>query len=339
MTKAYEFNWVARQVDVDRLNLNPLVIHHGGSCRDGFCSAWIAHCWFQAVGLPQPEFFPAQYGDRPPDWLFNEPRDVLMVDFSYPRPIMEMLASKCRNMIVLDHHKTAEAELRGFNSLGSNVSINFDMEKSGAGLAWQWLFSGPPPWIVAYVEDRDLWRKVLSNSEQINAYIGTLPLDFDAWSEAYAKFTLFSAAKEHMLDFPAPEVYGAGAAVVAKTEHYVREVSKNAHLVVFEGYSVPLVNAPQIDISELVHALAARPWRDFRVPKFAMGWWQRSDQRYQYSLRSVGDFDVSALARKYRGGGHKNAAGFESFDPLHQSWPNPLVVSDEQHWKDVWKDG
>ncbi|NIV11578.1 MAG: bifunctional oligoribonuclease/PAP phosphatase NrnA, partial [Aliifodinibius sp.] len=29
-----------------------------------------------------------------------------------------------------------------------------------------------------------------------------------------------------------------------------------------------------------------------------------------YSLRSRGDFDVSALAERFGGGGHKNAAGF-----------------------------
>ena len=29
------------------------------------------------------------------------------------------------------------------------------------------------------------------------------------------------------------------------------------------------------------------------------------------SLRSVGDYDVSAIAKTFGGGGHRNAAGFE----------------------------
>jgi oligoribonuclease NrnB/cAMP/cGMP phosphodiesterase (DHH superfamily) len=33
------------------------------------------------------------------------------------------------------------------------------------------------------------------------------------------------------------------------------------------------------------------------------------------ALRSVGDFDVSEIAKKYGGGGHKNAAGF-----LNDEW-------------------
>jgi nanoRNase/pAp phosphatase (c-di-AMP/oligoRNAs hydrolase) len=50
-----------------------------------------------------------------------------------------------------------------------------------------------------------------------------------------------------------------------------------------------------------------------------MSWWQRADGKFQYSLRSrnhlkEGDdsFDVSELAKLMGGGGHKNAAGFES---------------------------
>jgi oligoribonuclease NrnB/cAMP/cGMP phosphodiesterase (DHH superfamily) len=33
------------------------------------------------------------------------------------------------------------------------------------------------------------------------------------------------------------------------------------------------------------------------------------------ALRSVGDFDVSEIAKQYGGGGHKNAAGF-----IHNEW-------------------
>jgi oligoribonuclease NrnB/cAMP/cGMP phosphodiesterase (DHH superfamily) len=52
-------------------------------------------------------------------------------------------------------------------------------------------------------------------------------------------------------------------------------------------------------------------------PTFAMGWWQRADGLFQYQMRSVGEFDVSVLAKKHGGGGHKNAAGFESAKLLH----------------------
>ena len=42
-----------------------------------------------------------------------------------------------------------------------------------------------------------------------------------------------------------------------------------------------------------------------------------SDGRFQYSLRSRGDFDVSELAKKHGGGGHKGAAGFVVDELVH----------------------
>ena len=108
----------------------------------------------------------------------------------------------------------------------------------------------------------------------------------------------FSAWDFWVADEPAP-------AVEAKIANYIAEVRKNARRITFEGYDVPIVNAPQVDISELVHAMTTGE-------TFAMGWWQRADGLFSYSLRSVGDFDVSELAKRHGGGGHKNAAGFTS---------------------------
>ena len=39
-------------------------------------------------------------------------------------------------------------------------------------------------------------------------------------------------------------------------------------------------------------------------------WFERADNQIQFSLRSIGDIDVSEIAKVYIGGGHKNAAGF-----------------------------
>jgi len=214
----------------------------------------------------------------------------MIVDFSYPLAVMQSIAAAAKSLVVLDHHKTAEAALASFSA--PNAIVTFDMERSGAGLAWDHFFPGRPrPWIVDYVEDRDLWRHRLPNGPAVNAYLGTLRYDFEAW---------YVASRRDI-----EEIARLGEVVEDKIRHYVTEVSKNARRITFEGYDVPIVNAPQVDISELVGFLSAGE-------PFAMGWWQRSDGKFSYSLRSRGDFDVSALAKKHGGGGHKNAAGFLS---------------------------
>lgn len=269
--------------------MKPLVIYHAG-CRDGFCAAWVAR---KALSANEPEFFAGYYGQEPPDCVG---RDVVLVDFSYPLESMRAVISAANSVLVLDHHKTAQAALETLSlNPPSNTRVVFDMARSGAGLAWDEWFPGiPRHYLVAYVEDRDLWKHNLLYSKSVNAFISTLPFTFEAWDEAP---DLAIAVK-------------SGRVVEAKVAQYVLEVSKNAMLTMFEGYQVPVVCAPQTDISELLHALCQNE-------VFALGWWQRADGLFQYSLRSQGDFDVSVLAKRYGGGGHKNAAGFQSKVLLH----------------------
>lgn len=236
----------------------PLVIRHG-ACRDGFCASWVIRMKF-----PDAEFFDGFYGQPAPLEL-AQGRDVIVVDFSYPRAEMMALARAAGSLAVIDHHKTAEEVL----------------------------------------EDRDLWRLKLPETKAVNAYIGTLEFDFAAWMAAST-----TAAQDCMEGYDRTySAARAGRHVEAKTEQYVREVSKNARKFLFHGHAVPLVNAPQVDISELLDRLCAGE-------VFAMGWWQRSDGVFQYSLRSRGDFDVSELAKLHGGGGHRNAAGFQSDELL-----------------------
>ena len=61
-------------------------------------------------------------------------RTVFIVDFSYPRTILEEMEESAESLVVIDHHKTAEEDLRGLDY------CHFDMTHSGAYLAWEYLF-------------------------------------------------------------------------------------------------------------------------------------------------------------------------------------------------------
>jgi len=96
-----------------------LVLFHA-SCADGFCAAWICHKIY-----PDAEYVAVQYGQEPPD---VKDREVLILDFSYPRKQLLAMRSAAKNLEVLDHHKTAAADLEGLDF------CMFDMSKSGARL-------------------------------------------------------------------------------------------------------------------------------------------------------------------------------------------------------------
>jgi hypothetical protein len=78
-------------------------------------------------------------------------------------------------------------------------------------------------------------------------------------------------------------------------------------------------NCPPFLTSETGHALAS--WSG----TFGLLWSVASDGKVYCSLRSNGDYDVSAIAKKFGGGGHKNAAGFETDLLTLSSWLRPLT--------------
>lgn len=261
------------------------VIYHG-DCNDGFAAAWVA--WMKLGDGTA--YVPAKYGDDPPP--VGPGDEVYILDFSYPREVLLDLRSKAGSLLVLDHHKTAEADLKDL------PFCVFDMEQSGAALAWQHFFpQGARPWIVDYVQDRDLWTWSLEHSRQVNAAISSWSRSFDAWDRIWVS----PAGFEHAIS--------DGIAILRYIDQYTEEMCAHARWVDFVGERVPIVNAPYKGISEICGKLAEQA-------PFSLGWFQRGDGKYQYSLRSRGDYDVSALARSHGGGGHKNSAGFVSDEQL-----------------------
>lgn len=283
----------------------PLVIFHA-NCWDGFCAAWVAR-----MALGDIEAVPAHYGTPPP---IVTDRNVYVLDFCYPRAQMRHIASQAKSLVVLDHHKTAQAALDGFvdeviqrpdlvqNRPGSELPfVRFDMEKSGGRLAWEYFeylggWQGmPSPWLVNYTEDRDLWRHALPESENINAALRSYPLDFALWDEFHN-----AVGQREMFKREGSAIRRAERAIVNTHIRNAREVEMDGHLV-------RVVNATVL-FSEIAGELAKeRP--------FGACYFDRQDGLRQWSLRSDDNgLDVSAIAKSHGGGGHQHAAGYE--EPL-----------------------
>ena len=79
-----------------------MCIYHG-NCADGFGAAWVVR---KALG--EIDFHPGKYQEPPPDVTG---KDVVMVDFSYKRPVLLEMAEKANSILILDHHKTAAEDL------------------------------------------------------------------------------------------------------------------------------------------------------------------------------------------------------------------------------------
>lgn len=266
----------------------PLIIYHD-NCLDGFTAAWAVSKIYEH-GC---ELLPVSYGKPPPNVVG---RDVFIVDFSYPHNDLVKMYRDSSTMILMDHHKSAEQDLKDL----IGCWCTFDMNRSGAGIAWDKMHGADcRPWLVNYVEDRDLWRHSLPNSKEIMAYLSTVDMTLENWDK---------------LEKTDPKTFIAmGRALIKKTELYCKAMSSFAKMGLIDDRECIWINAPPPMISDLLNFLCKeRIEKTGNENQMALGWHERADGYYGVSLRSTGDIDVSEIAKEYGGGGHKHAAGYVS---------------------------
>jgi uncharacterized protein len=263
-----------------------LVLYHG-NCPDGFGSAWAA--WL-ALGNDA-EYRPVQYGEAPPD---VSGRTLYILDFSYPRAALLAMKESAASLLVLDHHKTAQADLAGLDF------CEFDMERSGATMAWDhFCKDNSGLWFidqniitrrfVEYLTDRDLWRFRLDRSREVSVAVWSYPRTFETWTKLAQRID---------------ELKDEGVAILRYQQALVQQICENAEVMKIGGHNVPVVNAT-VCFSEVGEALCIRnPGYPFAVYYF-----DRPGVR-QWGARSRGGFDVSEVAKSLGGGGHKAAAGW-----------------------------
>lgn len=294
--------------------MKPLVIYHH-NCADGFTAAWAVRRAMEC------DFHPAVHGAPPPQ---AAGRDLVLVDFCYPRDVMLELQQVARSILVLDHHKTAEEVLTAECRMGaefltvvrmdaqpwtwervmvcrSNLDAGgvrkaviyalFDQHRSGAGIAWDFFHPGKArPVFIDYVEDRDLWRFALQHTREICATVHSYPYTFEAW-DALAAETAYS-------------MYQQGLVLERSRAKELAEIVAAAkRRLVIGHYDVPVASLPHTLASDAGHLMG-------QGEPFAATYYDTSAHRV-FSLRSGPDsVDVSEVAKLYGGGGHSTSAGF-----------------------------
>ena len=268
--------------------MNIVIIYHK-NCYDGFCASWVAsHALAHAA--PLCTFIPMSYGDKLPE--IKDGSEVYMLDFSLPRQELIDLAART-TLVVLDHHKTAQAHCEGLDF------CTFDMNRSGAGLTWDYFHPGQPrPLLVDYVEDRDIWRFKLPESRAVHLWISSYPMSYEIWDELNLKM---KTGMQHVVQ--------QGHSIQRYQSQKIDELCSQVRFVKVADYdNIPTVNCPYSFGSDTCHRLLEL----HPSAPFTAYYLDRGDGEQQWGLRGrdSDDFDVSKVAETLGGGGHKKASGF-----------------------------
>lgn len=255
-----------------------LVIYHG-NCTDGFGAAYAA---WKLLG-DRAEYHAAKYGAPPPSM---SGKNVVVLDFSYDNTTTKRLMKEAKSFFIIDHHKTAMIELHDVSC------TRFDMNHSGAMLAWKFFHPGKDaPRLLKFIEDRDLWKWEIPYSKEFSAAFDMVPFDF----EEFSKFEDDSAVDDAIK---------RGSYILAYSKTVISKIAKHASARQMDGKEVLVVNSPHW-MSEIGNALS--PKCDYAL----IWYYDHASRQVKVSLRAHHeDTDVSEVAKKYGGGGHRKAAGF-----------------------------
>ena len=255
-----------------------LVIYHAG-CTDGFGAAYSA---WKLLG-DRAEYHAAKHGETPPSVAG---KNVVVLDFSYDNATTKRLMKEAKGFLIIDHHKSAMVELHDVSC------TRFDMNHSGAMLAWNFFHPGKEaPRMIKFIEDRDLWKWQIPYSKEFAAAFDMVPYDFEEFDK-YLDDSAVDNAQER------------GAYILAYSKTVISKIAKQAVSRKMGGKDILVVNSPHW-MSEIGAALSPRC--DFAV----IWYYDHETRQVKVSLRAHHeDSDVSEVAKRYGGGGHRKAAGF-----------------------------
>jgi oligoribonuclease NrnB/cAMP/cGMP phosphodiesterase (DHH superfamily) len=275
----------------DLLDMNKKTICLFHNDPDGCCSAAVVR---RALGTSV--FLHAmEIGDPVPWNVIEANEQVALVDYSLPTEDMKRLRDK-GGFVWVDHHKTSLARLR---EAMADVPGNRTLDEAACVLTWRTFFPDHPiPRAVELIGDRDIWRMQYPETRAFSE--GLYNQDFNPANDA-----LWGP----LLDDDAYHVQALVDRGAVLYEYRMRtiegSIERYSFETTFEGHRTLAVNhRGSGDMGEHIRNLG------YEVGYCYVDAVRDGSLKTHVTLYSD-QIDVSELARKHGGGGHRGAAGFQ----------------------------
>jgi oligoribonuclease NrnB/cAMP/cGMP phosphodiesterase (DHH superfamily) len=288
-----------------------LVIYHD-ECADGFTSAWIFKHYNPLI-----ETKAVSYGSLKPNNIKN--KKIAILDFSYNYEITMSIIQESSYLLILDHHESAKENLKNIKQ-SKKTKIIFDMNLSGAQLAWDYLYPNEiRPWFVDYVGDRDLWLKELPRTDEVST-----ALWFDGYFKDFQKLeNLFYTSSNNDLENENHPIIIKGEQLLLCKELEITQFAEITNLATLitpnKNYTVRMISVSRQYTSD-IGSLITNKYDDCDFA--AIYSYNHINKKMNISLRANNDciYNLSEITRTLpNGGGHPKAAAFSlNLDEFHK---------------------
>lgn len=235
--------------------------------------------------------------------------EIYVVDFCFNDEDMDFLNGFKLHWI--DHHKSSidNAHKRGFLANGGQ---SLEIGKAACELTWEYIHpETSTPWAVYALGRYDVWDHedfdVLPFQYGMRLNKNTLP-ESNIWRDYLcAEFNPFSIIENILYENILFKTIKKGKLILSYEEKQNQMYAKGMFFeTIFEGLRAVVINRSFAN-SKIFDSVYNPDKHDLMI-LFGM-----KRNSYKYTLYSTKDeVDVSVLAQKYGGGGHKKAAGFLS---------------------------
>lgn len=290
-----------------------VVIAYHRADMDGRCSGAIAYKYFLEQKI-EPILVGIDYDD-PESTLTkyaNPNNSIVILDFCFNTPdkILD-LAERVKKLVWIDHHVSVirKLDLKRADAIKNMVYI-LDLNYAACELTWKYFYTSlPTPHAVTLLGRYDVWKHdEVPYCREFQLGIkadDTSPNNLHLWG-------LLLDTKHYSMTF-VNHIINEGKIIFK----YVNQdnadyINSFAFPARFEGLKAVCVNRGKAG-STIFDSITDRTQLDLLIT-----FYQGKNGVYSVSLYKANpdsDIDVSKLASKYGGGGHKGAAGFQINDP------------------------
>lgn len=278
------------------------VIYHRADF-DGLCSAAIL---YHKGGLKDATFIGLDYNDEFDELTIPDGSTVYIVDFALQPYVRMAHLSKRVNLIHIDHHISAIEALADCNDIKKYYNTIETPYISAAALVWAYISEvqndvGILPLVVEYVSLFDTWHH--RNDPDILALQLGLKINTTGYKDPRWR-VMFNTDKV------TKQFIEQGLIIQKYIDATNTVMAGNAFDINFEGLNFKALNAGKGG------SLMFKIYNDSDCIDAYMSFgyngtiWTVS----MYQHPKNGDCDILAIAKKYGGGGHKGACGFQIKD-------------------------